>query len=149
MNAIDIYKAHYEEERSRRDDEYTKYEWAACYIFDLYTYDTALDEKFVKSIIEVSKAIIDMETYNYIENRDNYLKHILVCQLLYHFNWINWGTSIRGPWFESDSRKDILEESSWSLLNEKTGEWDRYKLDAVPFSRDNLKELIKFMEEEK
>ena len=76
MTTLDIYKAHYEEERSRRDGEYTKYEWAASYIFDLYTYDASLDEKFVKSIIEVSKAIIDMETFYYIENSDNYLKYI-------------------------------------------------------------------------
>lgn len=154
MNAIDIYKAHYEEECSRSKDkytsfsyEYTKYEWAATYIFDLYTYDANLDVRFVKDILEVCQVIIERD-FEYQMDDNNYIKYILVCQLLYHFNWINWGTSIRNAWFEDSSRKDILEESSWTQLNEKTGEWDHYKLEAVPFSRDNLKELIKFIEED-
>lgn len=153
MKAIDIYRDHYEEVCSWHDDEdeYNKYEWAASYIFDLTTYDGELDEKFVKDILEVCKVIADRSNYEYIANNDNYIKYILVCQLLDRFKWINWGTSIRGAWFENlnGNRKVILEEQPITRLNEKTGEWDHYKIDEVLFSYDNLKALIEFMEEEK
>ena len=147
MNTIDIYRDHYKEICSLYGDEYDKYEWAANHIFDLCTYDAALDEKFVKDIFEVCQVIIDKRNFEYQIDNNNYIKYILVCQILYHFNWINWGTSIRGAWFEDDSQKDILEETSWSQLNEKTGEWDHYKIESVPFSIDNLKALIEFMKE--
>lgn len=136
MNVIDIYRAHYEEVCSWHEDEYDKYEWAANYIFDLCTYDAELDEKFVKAILEICQVIIDKENFYYIYNDKNYTTYILVCQLLNNFQWIDWGTSIRGAWFENyrDGRKVILEDIG--------------KIDGVPFSIDNLKALIEFMKEE-
>ena len=138
MNTIDIYRKNYEEVCSWHDDEYDKYEWAANYIFELITYDAALDEKFVKDIIEVCKVIIDKRNYDYIKDDNNYIKYILVCQLLDRFQWINWGTSIRGAWFELSKTPDskvILEK-----LSNNTEE--------VHFSHNNLKTLIEFMEED-
>jgi hypothetical protein len=150
MTTIDIYKAHYEEVCSWHDDEYDKYEWAANYIFDLTTYDAALDEKFVKDILEVCQVIIDNYNYEYIEKEENYIKYILVCQLLNNFNWIDWGISIRGAWFNLSKTSDskvILEELEWGQYDEETGKYEKCKLEAVPFSRNNLQDLIKFMED--
>lgn len=148
MKTIDIYKAHYKEVCSWQDDEYSKYEWAANHIFDLTTYDGDLDEKFVKDILEVCEVIADRYNYEYIGNKDNYIKYILVCQLLDNFKWIDWGTSIRGAWFDNgDDPKVILEELPFFQKNEKTGKWDCYKIEAVPFSYDNLKALFEFIEE--
>ena len=138
MATIDIYKEHYEEVCSRHDDEYSKYEWAANYIFDLITYDTDLDERFVKDILEVCEVIADRCNYEYIENNDNYIKYILVCQLLDRFKWINWGISIRGAWFEN-----IPPHDSKNILD-----GNYYRIKEVPFSYDNLKALIQFMKED-
>lgn len=137
MKTIDIYRAHYEEVCSWHEDEYDKYEWAASYIFDLCTYDAGLDEKFVKDILEVCKVIIDKRNYDYIIDNDNYIKYILVCQLLTRYHWLHWGTSIRGAWLEEMSHCDQ------NVILEDIG-----KIDGVPFSVDNLKALIKFMETE-
>lgn len=147
MTTLEIYKAQYEEECTRREGGYTKYEWAAMNIFDLFTYDSSLDEKFVKTIIEVCKVILEKGNYEYISDEQNYDKYILVCQMLRRFRWIDWGTSIRGAWFEPDTdhSKEILEECKWWTA--ENGEWTEHVIDAVPFTVDNLRDLVVFMEE--
>lgn len=155
MNAIDIYRAQYEEEkgwyRSGPEPD-SKYTWAANRIFNLTTYDSSLNELFVKNILEVCKVILEDRNYEYIEDRENYIKYILVCQLLEEFDWIEWGTSIRGAWFDTDIFYNILEKKyinrSRDILDEL--EWwddEHHKIEKVPFTVDNLKSLIKFMEE--
>lgn len=150
MTAYEIYEAQYEEERTWYDDEWTKYEWAARKIFNLTTYDAGLDEAFVKTIVEVCKVILERRNFEYIRNKDNYVIYIIVCQLLNRFGWINWGTSIRGAWFESTNSqnwdtdttthsKDILEELYWCNAD------DQHRIDSVPFTEDNLRALIEFM----
>lgn len=156
MRALDIYKDNYEEQCTHFEDRYTKYEWAASDIFDLVTYDGGLDEMFVKDILEVCKVILERSTYEYIGNHECYVKYILVCQLLNTFKWIDWGTSIRGAWFsttfmmplESEQFKprNILEEYKWWSFED--GHKIDHVIDAVPFTIDNLKDLIAFMEEE-
>lgn len=141
MNALDIYKAQYEEEKTwHPSHELSKRQWVADRVFDLTTYDGRLDELFVDSIIEVCKVILDSRTYEYIEDENNYIKYILVCQILNEFIWIDWGTSIRGAWFERDERsRDILDELEW---------WDdkHHAIEKVPFTEDNIKALIEFVE---
>lgn len=151
MTTIDIYKKHYEEVCSWHVDEYDKYEWAANYIFGLCTYDAAMDEKLVKDILEVCKVIIDRTNYEYIRDDNNYTKYILVCQLLYHFHWLTWGTSIRGAWFEElchCAQKDILKGEKLSRYNPDTKEREDCDIERVQFTCDNLRALIKFMEAE-
>lgn len=153
MTALEIYKARFEEERTWcRSEPVSKYEWAACRVFDLVTYDSSLDEMFVKDIIEVCKAILEERTYEYIRDPDNYIKYILVCQILDKFHWIEWGTSIRGAWFEVDIRyfgpgvettnysKDILDKLEW---------WgdEHHVIEKVPFTVENIKAFVEFMEE--
>lgn len=122
--------------------DYSKYEWAASDIFDLVTYDAGLDENFVKKILEVCGAILNNETFDYIRDEKQYTDYIIVCQLLDKFDWINWGTSIRGAWFEPGrNAKQILEEFKW-INSEGT-----HIIKAVPFTVENLRDLIKFMEE--
>jgi hypothetical protein len=145
MTAIEIYKAQYELESGGFETFCTKYDWAASRIFDLVTYDPSLDEYFVKTILEVCKVILEKRNYDYIRNKDQYLIYILVCQMLDNFNWINWGTSIRGAWFEATHHiiesKDILEDLEWG----DSDGW--HKIEHVPFTVDNLRALIEFMEE--
>lgn len=154
MTTLEIYRAQFEEERTWWDSKpASKYKWAAHRIFDLVTYDSSLDEMFVKDIIEVCKVILEERTFEYIgESRDNYIKYILVCQTLHKFNWIEWGTSIRGAWFEIDyyypgsgherenRSRDILDELEW---------WgdEHHVIEGVPFTVENIKALVEFMEE--
>ena len=145
----EIYKSRYIEfcENTCCD---TKYEWAAREVFDLTTYDGELDELIVKKIIEVLKVILDKTNYEYIKNRENYINYILVCQLLDKFNWIDWGTSIRGAWFKSyhsnAETHPILEE--FEVKRFVDGELLKCVYPEVYFTKEALNTLIKFIEAE-
>ena len=135
MNTLKRYRDIYEEQLDWYEDKKTKYEWAATDIFGLATYDGDLDERFVKDILEVCKVILEKRNYEYIEESEsNYIKYILVCQLLSRYGWINWGTSIRGAWLEESNPDDILDGYGRERMR-------------VRFTVDNFKALIKFMEE--
>ena len=123
----------YEEYQSIRDGEATVYEWAASWIFDLATYDGDLDELFVKEIVRVSEVIINDENFDFIKQQENYIKYILVCQLLYRFDWIEWGTSIRGAWINYSAKRCIYKDYDDEL--------------TIPFTAENYKELIEFIKD--
>lgn len=154
MTALEIIKAQFDEERTWwSSSPCSKYEWVAHSVFDLVTYDSSLDEEFVKDIIEVCKVILERRTFEYIRDRGNYVKYILVCQLLHNFHWIEWGTSIRGAWFEIDTHYDyrtkVTTNHSRDILDKL--EWwgdEHHVIEKVPFTEENMKALIEFMEEE-
>lgn len=156
MDVKGLYKTNYETSQNLLGCACTKYEWAAEKIFDLTTYDSELDELFVKDILEVCKVILDRTNFEYILNRENYIKHILVCQILNKFHWIQWGTSIRGAWFEQvelyenipDVKfRDIMDEYSWWEYDSLSETYVEHTIDKVPFTKENLQALIEFMEE--
>lgn len=140
MDVIELYRKEYAFETEVIQKGSTKYTWAATQVFELTTYDRSLEELFVKKIIEVCKAILEGRTFEYIRDESRYVTYILVCQLLEHLNWIEWGTSIRGAWFEESHEKYHPSQPILKYLytNEET---------SVPFTVDNLKALIEFMEE--
>ena len=127
-NIINIYQERYADYCSYTDEP-TKYEWCASDIFDLATYDDELDELFVKKILEVCQVILDRENFKYIENEDQYIQYIAVCQLLRQMKWIEWGTSIRGAWIDEYSKVNIVED--------------------VRLTKDNLEALISFVWEKR
>lgn len=140
MNALKCYRARYEEQLDWYEDKKSKYEWAATDIFGLSTYDSELDERFVKDILEVCKVILEKRNFEYIESSEtDYIKYILVCQLLDRLGWLSWGTSIRGAWFE-EHRSHYRKPDD---IYDGCGCHDK----RIPFTIDNLKALIKFMEE--
>ena len=150
MNVKELLKAHYDFYADCYDDA-SKYKWAASNVFDLTTYDGDLDERFVKAIIEVCKVIFEKSNFNYIEGDGNYVKYILVCQLLDKFQWIEWGTSIRGAWFDGlasiHDTHPILEQDEWSEYDDEKHEWVNHVLDRVVFTPYNLRAFIEFMED--
>ena len=107
QKSLDVFKREYEAYKEFGTFE-SKYEWAASHIFNLATYDSSLDELFVKKILEVCKVILERKNYDYIEDDANYITLIGVCQRLDSFGWIDWGTSIRGAWFDDSHRSPML-----------------------------------------
>ena len=142
MTVYDVYANNYKE-YCYVDPENTKYGWVANHIFNLATYDDSLDELFAKKIIEVCKAILDGTTYDYIRDGSNYISYILVCQLLYHMNWIDWGTSIRGAWFDDYGGPHTKPTPILTYYD-----CHEVGFQEIRFTKDNLKTLIDFIEEE-
>jgi hypothetical protein len=144
MDVIELYRKEYAFETEVIQEGSTKYTWAASQVFGLTSYDRSLDELFVKKIIDVCKAILEGRTFEYIRDGSQYVTYILVCQLLERLNWIEWGTSIRGAWFEESHEKyHPSQPTSQPILKYL---YSNYEM-SVPFTVDNLKALIEFMEE--
>lgn len=70
-------------------------------LFDVTTYDGELDCEFGEIIIEVMKTIQKGKNFDYIKNKKKYRDYILVANLLDDNGWIEWGSSIRGAWFDA------------------------------------------------
>lgn len=147
MTISEIYEMHYVEYCENTCGN-TKYEWAASEVFNLTTYDGTLDELFVKKIIEVLKVILNKTNFEYIKDETNYINYILVCQLLNEFNWIDWGTSIRGAWFDAyhpnSKTQLILEENV--ITRYANGVPEDIIYPEVRCTEENLKALIEFIE---
>lgn len=112
-----------------------KYMFLSNYIFDVITYDENLDYEFGKKIYEVIKVIQERKNFDYISNSKKYETYILVCNLLNQFELIEWGTSVRGAWFDKES-----------FCKNGVGCW---KFDNTPVYENpiiNIKELIKWLE---
>lgn len=130
MTAKEIFENDFAEYMEIFEDQ-DIYEWAADHVFNLTTYDGALDKLFVRTILDICKVIINKQTYEFIRDENMYVVYIVVCQLLNKKGWIEWGTSIRGAWFKDSIHSKPLMEM-----------WTK-----VPFTEKNLIALIEFIEE--
>ena len=105
------------------------FNWIAQDIFNLTTYDGWIDYVFTKDLLKVMTAIYNHTTFDFIRSsKHNYLIFIEICNLLEKKNWIEWGTSIRGCWFDSDYSKEYLIEE-----------------EEIPFNDNNVKVFIEWL----
>lgn len=76
-------------------------------IMGLTTYDTDLDFEFGKEIYEIMKAIYERKNFEYVKDDMKYKKFILISNILDRNGWLEWGTSIRGCWFDEYSEIEL------------------------------------------
>lgn len=70
-------------------------------IFKFTCYDDDISLHFGEICTDVVKAIKNKTTFEYIEkSHQNYIDYIMVVNLLDWAHIIDWGTSIRGAWFD-------------------------------------------------
>ncbi len=71
-------------------------------IFDFTTYDGVLDAAFAKVMIDVIKSILDGKTFEYQnKGHQEYVNFILMCNMPFLQGKLEWGSSIRGAWFDN------------------------------------------------
>lgn len=141
QTAFDKFKRNYESYNARETFK-NKYGWAATYIFNLATYDSHLDEMFVKLILEVCEVILENRNYDYIEDETNYFTFIAVCQRLDSLGWIDWGTSIRGAWFDDQVYDFELDKKEQMIICDIEPDIPVYPC------KESIRALIDFVEEE-
>jgi len=94
----------YEAVNDSRRGGIDKMEYLGSYVFDLNTGDfgegSAL-EYLTKIIIEASDAILNLKTFEYIKDENNYLKYHTAVNLPFLSEIIEYGRSIRGAWFDN------------------------------------------------
>jgi len=103
-NPIDIIKKMFAEWKEICVDDETfslkelKLIFLSSEIVGLTTHDYDLDKELGEMILETMIHIKNRTNFDYIE--DNYRKYIISCNFI--INWLNWGASIRGAWFDPD-----------------------------------------------
>lgn len=81
-------------------------------ILGLTTYDSGLDLELGKMVFEAMKQIQNMTTFDFIKDETNYRNYIISVNLIY--DWLEWGTSIRGAWFNEYGGKIKPDEAMLS-----------------------------------
>ena len=137
-----LFEENKEAEKLRENADYSKYQFLSNLVFGLGAYDDEIEEKWGKAIFEVMCAIRDRKTFEYIDIDDtHYERYLLVCQLLNQNNWINWGSSIRGAWFEDTlhDQKIMLDMLGVSIADE------RFDEEGIVWSVENAKTLLEWV----
>lgn len=115
-------------------------EYLGDHIFDFTTYDSEVSELFASKAVEVCEAISNRSTFDYIKEPENYRWFLLMCNMPFFASKIEWGTSIRGAWWDHGIkfRSLGLWEGEKQLTNETvfTGdEWSKFMLAVSQFSK--------------
>lgn len=105
-------------------------------VFDFTTYDSEMDELFAAKAVEACVAISNGTTHEYISDAENYKWYLLMCNMPFFAERLEWGTSIRGAWWGGQSGNLIGFQSC--------GLWDgdRQLSEPMPFSTN---EWLKFI----
>lgn len=102
------------------------------HIFDFTTYDSEMSELFAAKALEVCAAISEGRTFDYIKNTDNYRWFLLMANMPFFARRLEWGTSIRGAWWDHEDRK--LESCGLFV--------DQEQVLSIEFTRDDWLSFI-------
>lgn len=112
----DDFKSYTDEQES---PAVSRLEYLSENIFQFFTYDSSTNELFAKKAIEVCQAITNRKTFEYIEDRQQYLWYLMLCHVPFFAKRINWGSSIRGAWWDFDSSDKMKLEECHFCVDQK------------------------------
>lgn len=115
----DSYKKYKTEGGSR-----SKLEFLSGQIFGFVTYESLVATTMAKRALEVCVAIRDHTTFDYINEEENNLWYLVMVNMPFFESKIDWGTSIRGAW--------------WDIYGDKTFTIDLYEFEVGGESLDRL-----------
>ena len=116
--------------------ETSRLEYLSEHIFDFTTYESKFSELFAKKALEVCAAISDGKTFEYIANPDGRLWYLLMVNMPFFADKLEWGTSIRGAWWGEPPHSKIQFSSCGLFLDgEQLSE-------TMEFTADEWKEFI-------
>ena len=122
------------------DPTMSRLEFLAELIFDFTTYDLDAAELFASKALEVCSALSERKTFEYIEEPENYRWFLIMVNMPFFAGRLNWGTSIRGAWWDHDSQ--VLENSGlWEgdkqvlSMRFTPDEWLRFVAAMIEFAK--------------
>lgn len=140
MNYRRLLECGYEHMSAFSNDEMSRLEFLSAYIFDFTTYDSDLDKEFALKAVEVADAISKRTTFDYIETAENYRWFIIMCNMEFFSCRIDWGTSIRGAWWEPTNQ--VMPGPKHFMFN-GCGLWDgNHQVDGLLLTLDQWKQFI-------
>lgn len=77
----------------------TKLAFIATELFEFTTYEYEIAELMAKKAIEVCQAVSEGKTFDYIKTEEGHLWYLIMVNMPFFKDKIDWGTSIRGAWW--------------------------------------------------
>lgn len=108
-------EGHAETDASQGQGRTSRLEYLGDYIFDFTTYESEYSELFAKKALEVCTKISESKTFEYIKEPEGRLWYLLMVNMPFFADKLDWGTSIRGAWWDKPLHKKI-EFSSCGLF---------------------------------
>lgn len=105
-------------------------------LFDFTTYDNGMTELFARKAVEFIQAVNNRTTFEYIKDQDNYQWYLIMANMPFFANKLDWGGSIRGAWWARPHQHRTIEISTCDLW------YHGEQLDTISFTLD---EWTKFM----
>lgn len=105
----------------------SKYHYLADRIFDFVTYDSDMDEKLAKRMLEVIECTLNKKTFEY--QKEKYENYILMVNMPFLSGKLSWGMSIRGAWF--NEKGFSIETAGFKINPNEVGDFFRFLLDWV------------------
>lgn len=123
------------------DGELSRLEYLSEYIFGFSTYDTEKAEEFAQRAVEVCAAISGRATLGYIEDSIRYRWYLLMCNMPFFADRIEWGTSILGAWWNSPLKLQSLGlwldgEQLSEEMEFSADEWEAFIAAVVEFAAE-------------
>ncbi len=127
MDYLELLKESYEEEKEM-DNDLGPYEYLSDHVFGFTTCDGEAANRMGEVALSVCLAITDGTTFDYIENKVNYANYLNCVNLVFFMGKLEWGTSIRGAWWDLHGNKEFelnsfgLHKDGEQVLNIKFNE---------------------------
>lgn len=114
MSYKEILQERYEEfcswhDGSGESEPTTKQEFLSSNVFNFATYDAEIEHLFVTKALEVCDAISNRTTFEYIKDAENYKWFLIMVNIKFFEESIEWGTSVRGAWWDVHYENGKLE----------------------------------------
>lgn len=115
----------------------SRLDYLGDHIFNFTTYDGEISELFARKAVDVCAAINNHTTFDYIrDDAENYRWYLLMCNMPFFAERLEWGTSIRGAWWGARTGKQIEFQSCGLWMG------DEQLTDTLKFSADEWKRFI-------
>ena len=107
MDYLKLLEHSYEETRHSHDETMGRLEYIGDHIFDFTTYDSEKSAVFAKKALEVCAAISNNKTFEYQKSEEGYLWYLLMINMPFFQGKLEWGTSIRGAWWDLYGKEEF------------------------------------------
>ena len=127
------------------DEEYSRMEYLSEYIFRFVTHDSEMSKLFGRKAIEVCVTFTKEKTFEYIKDPENYRWYLIMCNMPFFSDKIEWDGSMRGAWLKvSPHRKMTFNGLGLLLDGEQLSEnmkfdafeWENFIDSMVDFSKE-------------
>ena len=139
MNYLSLLEYSFEEVKQYfGNNKLTKLEFIGEHIFEFITYENVVLSLFAKKALEVCEAITKKNTFDYIRTEEGNLWYLIMVNMPFFEGKLEWGTSIRGAWWDLSSSKFFTLKSCGFFEN---GE----QLLEIKFNENQWHEFIEAM----